>query len=289
VSYSSTFSFYTDEDVRKRSILEVTSSQAFDPMGHPLPGGLYDARLGSTDRAIPCVTCALPMSECPGHYAHIELAVPVYHTMLFMDIVQLLRLKCLNCHKLQAPARQLALHRAKFHLLYQHQTSRLLELDEELAQASSSASGSLLDASDAPSRSSSSNRAASGRAMDQVLRSLQPSHHADDDHDMSTVKLNSYELQLRKEFIQACISDCKRTKKCEHCGCFNPKIRQDSANKIFQVALSNQSKKRNAQENIRIVSALKSSGSGSADAAAADSDDSAHERGARDLDSDDMR
>ena len=45
----------------------------------PRQMGLADPRLGSIDRAIKCGTCDENMSECPGHFGHIELAVPVFH------------------------------------------------------------------------------------------------------------------------------------------------------------------------------------------------------------------
>ena len=41
--------------------------------------GLADPRLGSIDRGVKCGTCDENMSECPGHFGHIELAVPVFH------------------------------------------------------------------------------------------------------------------------------------------------------------------------------------------------------------------
>ena len=45
-------------------------------------GGLADPRLGTNDRAMKCATCAGSMSECPGHFGHIELARPVFHVGL---------------------------------------------------------------------------------------------------------------------------------------------------------------------------------------------------------------
>lgn len=41
--------------------------------------GLNDSRLGSIDRSFKCGTCDENMSECPGHFGHIELATPVFH------------------------------------------------------------------------------------------------------------------------------------------------------------------------------------------------------------------
>ena len=45
----------------------------------PRERGLNDPHLGSIDRAFKCATCDEGMSECPGHFGHIELATPVFH------------------------------------------------------------------------------------------------------------------------------------------------------------------------------------------------------------------
>lgn len=45
----------------------------------PKVGGLLDMRLGTNDRNFKCATCSGGMSECPGHFGHIELAKPVFH------------------------------------------------------------------------------------------------------------------------------------------------------------------------------------------------------------------
>lgn len=43
------------------------------------PGGLMDPRMGTIDRNFKCQTCGEGMSECSGHFGHIELARPVFH------------------------------------------------------------------------------------------------------------------------------------------------------------------------------------------------------------------
>lgn len=45
----------------------------------PKVNGLMDARMGTIDRNFKCQTCGEGMSECPGHFGHIELAKPVFH------------------------------------------------------------------------------------------------------------------------------------------------------------------------------------------------------------------
>eukprot|EP00543_Licmophora_paradoxa_P016182 CAMPEP_0202468828 /NCGR_PEP_ID=MMETSP1360-20130828/76603_1 /ASSEMBLY_ACC=CAM_ASM_000848 /TAXON_ID=515479 /ORGANISM="Licmophora paradoxa, Strain CCMP2313" /LENGTH=83 /DNA_ID=CAMNT_0049093933 /DNA_START=46 /DNA_END=294 /DNA_ORIENTATION=+ len=61
---------HSDSHVRARAVMEVTSSQAFDAMGTPLPRGLYDPRLGPYDSfgaSKPCPTCGCLYASCPGH------------------------------------------------------------------------------------------------------------------------------------------------------------------------------------------------------------------------------
>jgi DNA-directed RNA polymerase II subunit RPB1 len=45
----------------------------------PREKGLNDPRLGSIDRMYTCQTCKEDMTTCPGHFGHIELAIPVFH------------------------------------------------------------------------------------------------------------------------------------------------------------------------------------------------------------------
>lgn len=40
------FSLYSTEEIRKLSVVKVTTPLAFNALGHPLPGGLYDLAMG---------------------------------------------------------------------------------------------------------------------------------------------------------------------------------------------------------------------------------------------------
>lgn len=55
----------------------------------PKTGGLMDPRMGTIDRNFKCQTCGEGMSECPGHFGHIELARPVFHPGTFFSFVTL--------------------------------------------------------------------------------------------------------------------------------------------------------------------------------------------------------
>ena len=251
-SYSYAFfrSFYTDQDVRGRSICEVTSPQALDPMGTALPNGLYDPRMGpSTPRSPPCPTCACQYLQCPGHFGHIELCVPVYHPLMFDKILTLLRIKCMNCHRLRAPARVLQVYQVKFELLEHGAYDRAAELDDFLSAAMKS-------------RSAKDSVEGGGvlRAVTALEEALQDCRReisqrkAFGPHELSVVEQN-----LHREIQQELLSTCKNAKNCAHCGAHSPKIRQDSSNKFFQAPLPETYKRANDAEGIVLKPALQGS------------------------------
>lgn len=68
--------------------------------GKPVRGGLSDPRLGPIDRYKRCETCANNLSECPGHFGHIELAKPVYHVGFMKTVLSIMRCVCFSCSKI---------------------------------------------------------------------------------------------------------------------------------------------------------------------------------------------
>jgi DNA-directed RNA polymerase I subunit RPA1 len=113
------FGFYTPDEVRKMSAVEVKALSAFDQFGTPLKEGLYDPRMGLSpyERNTRCVTCGQDSEGCPGHLGHMELVVPVYNVFLVSYMHKLLRTKCLFCHKLKASETRTKHFRVMFSLL----------------------------------------------------------------------------------------------------------------------------------------------------------------------------
>lgn len=97
------FDLYLPEDIRKTSIKQITEQIAFDNIGRPTSGGLYDPAMGISpyDKTSLCVTCNLDSNECPGHFGHIELPTTLYNPFLIGNIYKLLNAKCFNCHSLR--------------------------------------------------------------------------------------------------------------------------------------------------------------------------------------------
>ncbi|CAG9786553.1 unnamed protein product [Diatraea saccharalis] len=96
------FLMFTDEDIKKLSVVKITSTTSFDSLGNPVPGGLYDTALGPTrERQELCATCSNVLLHCPGHFGHIELPLVVVNPLFLRNIYTLFRISCLKCFKIQ--------------------------------------------------------------------------------------------------------------------------------------------------------------------------------------------
>lgn len=54
--------------------------------------------LRSTLMHCSCQTCRQSNFECPGHFGHIELPVPVFHPLFLRNLYQIMRGVCTFCH-----------------------------------------------------------------------------------------------------------------------------------------------------------------------------------------------
>ncbi|XP_013401160.1 DNA-directed RNA polymerase II subunit RPB1 [Lingula anatina] len=97
------FGILSPDEIRRMSVAEIKYPETMEG-GRPKLGGLMDPRQGTTDRMSRCQTCAGNMSECPGHFAHIELAKPVYHVGFLTKTIKILRCVCFFCSKMLVDA-----------------------------------------------------------------------------------------------------------------------------------------------------------------------------------------
>uniref|UniRef100_A0A3B5M0Z1 DNA-directed RNA polymerase subunit n=1 Tax=Xiphophorus couchianus TaxID=32473 RepID=A0A3B5M0Z1_9TELE len=103
---------------KKLSVKTITNSKLLDSVGNVAQNSLYDLALGPADIKEVCSTCCQDFNNCPGHFGHIELPLPVYNPLFFDKLYLLIRGTCLSCHMLTCP-------RATIHLLVNQ--LRLLE------------------------------------------------------------------------------------------------------------------------------------------------------------------
>eukprot|EP00548_Thalassiothrix_antarctica_P002369 CAMPEP_0194143518 /NCGR_PEP_ID=MMETSP0152-20130528/12684_1 /TAXON_ID=1049557 /ORGANISM="Thalassiothrix antarctica, Strain L6-D1" /LENGTH=1793 /DNA_ID=CAMNT_0038842973 /DNA_START=122 /DNA_END=5503 /DNA_ORIENTATION=+ len=265
------FGFYVDEDVRSRAVMEVTSPLAFNHLQNPLPGGLYDPRMGPFEKfdRLGCVTCGRQYVNCPGHTGVIELCVPVYHTLLFPTLVKLLKLKCWACHKFKISDIELQTYRTKLLLLSEGRLQEALELDELISSTSKvrmtkfmKQNGKKMFEKEPMISTDRSDRILS-EVLNGVLRKDKDSDDdassiAENDDGYNTSKSGTYIREKIRELKREFHADCVARKKCAHCNAFSPRIRQDSYNKIFQAPLSATQTRLNITQGINIVPALAS-------------------------------
>ncbi|KAK6195965.1 hypothetical protein SNE40_001281 [Patella caerulea] len=97
------FGILGPDETRRMSVTEggIKYSETTEG-GRPKLCGLMDPRQGVIDRQSRCQTCAGNMTECPGHFGHIELAKPVYHVAFMTKIMKILRCVCFYCSKILA-------------------------------------------------------------------------------------------------------------------------------------------------------------------------------------------
>ncbi|KAI5192644.1 DNA-directed RNA polymerase I subunit RPA1 [Nematocida minor] len=94
-------SMFTAQEIREESILKIVDPTIFNELGHPVRNGLYDPRLGAVGDSS-CEHCHLRHNNCPGHFGHIDLPLPVYNPMTHPLLSKLLKQACLVCHRFRA-------------------------------------------------------------------------------------------------------------------------------------------------------------------------------------------
>nr|XP_014089551.1 DNA-directed RNA polymerase I subunit RPA1 [Bactrocera oleae] len=98
------FGVFSNDEIKRLSVVKIITGLTFDPLGHPLPGGLYDNLMGTYGRRMePCGTC-YNMQACPGHMGHIELNALVFNPFFIKLVQKMLSIFCLNCFKIQLKA-----------------------------------------------------------------------------------------------------------------------------------------------------------------------------------------
>jgi len=97
------FGLFSPQDIRKLSVVEIQTPDTYDEDGAPISTGLMDGRLGTLEPRQRCKTCGNTAIRCPGHFGHIELAVPTVHIEFTKIIYDLLKATCRNCGRILLP------------------------------------------------------------------------------------------------------------------------------------------------------------------------------------------
>ena len=93
------FSILSPEEIRKGSVAEITSKEAYIN-NKPVINGLFDPRMGVLEPGLICPTDGLDHMQTPGYFGHIEMARPVFYIQYLTTIQKILRCVCFKCSKL---------------------------------------------------------------------------------------------------------------------------------------------------------------------------------------------
>jgi DNA-directed RNA polymerase subunit A' len=94
------FACLSPDEVRRMSATKIITADTYDDDGFPIDMGLMDPHLGVIEPGLRCKTCGHKVDECPGHFGHIDLAMPVIHVGFVKEIKKLLQSTCRVCGRL---------------------------------------------------------------------------------------------------------------------------------------------------------------------------------------------
>ncbi len=94
------FSCVSPDEIRRMSATKIITADTYDDEGYPIEMGLMDPHMGVIEPGLRCKTCGCKVDECPGHFGHIDLAMPVIHVGFIKDIKMLLESTCCKCGRL---------------------------------------------------------------------------------------------------------------------------------------------------------------------------------------------
>ncbi|KAK4447946.1 DNA-directed RNA polymerase III subunit RPC1 [Podospora aff. communis PSN243] len=95
------FGIQSQQDIVSQAVLEVSDNMLYDvEKGRtPFPHGPLDPRMGTSSKNGTCATCLLPLADCPGHFGHVRLPLPVFHIGYLKYIQSTLQNICKDCSK----------------------------------------------------------------------------------------------------------------------------------------------------------------------------------------------
>ncbi len=93
------FGLLSPKEVRGLSATKIITADTYDDDGFPIEMGLMDPRLGVIEPGLRCKTCGQKVGDCPGHFGHIDLAMPVIHVGFVRTVRDILRSSCRGCGK----------------------------------------------------------------------------------------------------------------------------------------------------------------------------------------------
>lgn len=103
--------------LRRQSLIQCTNKRFYEAQVEGKAtiarNGVLDLALGTSTTSNPCSTCNQRLANCIGHFGHIELPFPCYHTGYFRFILLTLNSICKKCARLLLPIEKRSEYLAK--------------------------------------------------------------------------------------------------------------------------------------------------------------------------------
>nr|XP_032834584.1 DNA-directed RNA polymerase III subunit RPC1 isoform X1 [Petromyzon marinus] len=106
------FGLQSAEQMKRQSHIHVVSKSLYSQDGahSPVPYGVLDHRMGTSDKERPCLSCSKSLADCPGHFGFLDLELPCFHVGYFKALIGVLQMICKSCSRvLLRPAERSAL------------------------------------------------------------------------------------------------------------------------------------------------------------------------------------
>uniref|UniRef100_A0A8C5QXP4 DNA-directed RNA polymerase subunit n=1 Tax=Leptobrachium leishanense TaxID=445787 RepID=A0A8C5QXP4_9ANUR len=96
------FGVKSAEQMRQQAHIQVVSKSLYsqDNSHSPLPFGVLDHRMGTSEKDRPCLTCGKNLADCLGHYGYLDLELPCFHVGYFKAVIGILQMICKTCSRI---------------------------------------------------------------------------------------------------------------------------------------------------------------------------------------------
>ncbi|KAI5481516.1 DNA-directed RNA polymerase I subunit RPA1 [Pseudohyphozyma bogoriensis] len=245
---SISFSSLHSSDIRQISVKQVVNPVLFDNLNQPNAGGLYDPAFGPRGKGDICTTCRLNSFDCPGHFGHIELPMPVFHPLYMTQAFQLLRGTCTFCHHFLASEVAILKYTAKLTLLEHGLVTQADAVDSFNLASSSKASAA---AKKSPKKKHAGPATLSDDDMGESTE--EPTETFDDfkgrldawvkislgrmdKKDRDEYKRSGIVYDKRRRVMQEFLKSLVK-KKCDRCGAYAHRLKKEGHTKILEYSL----------------------------------------------------
>ena len=129
------FALIGPKEIRNLSTTKVITADTYDDDGFPIPMGLMDMHLGVIEPGLRCKTCSRKLDECPGHFGHIDFAMPVIHSGYSKVIKDVLSSTCSSCSRLLLPQERIDHYTSLLEKIHESEAGTTVTMQEHIRRA----------------------------------------------------------------------------------------------------------------------------------------------------------